>query len=109
MLMSFLLKALWQDGAIHASHAFFFNGIVLLTLLVATRVLQSHGPKDKRTENYKTLYAVSFLIVFAGATRVSAVFIPASYEHHLGYSSIVLTIAVLLWSFRYLRFISKGF
>jgi hypothetical protein len=109
MLMSFLLKALWQDGAIHASHAFFFSGIVLLTLLVATRVLQSHGPKDKRTENYKTLYAVSFLIVFAGATRVSAVFIPASYEHHLGYSSIVLTIAVLLWSFRYLRFISKGF
>ena len=109
MLMSFLLKALWQDGAIHASHAFFFSGIVLLTLLVATRVLQSHGPKDKSTENYKTLYAVSFLIVFAGATRVSAVFIPASYEHHLGYSSIVLTIAVLLWSFRYLRFISKGF
>ena len=109
MLMSFLLKALWVEGAIHASHAFFFSGIVLLTLLIATRVLQSHGPKDKRAENYKSLYIVTFLIVLSGATRVSAVLIPGSYERHLGYSSIVLTMGVGLWAFKYLRFIFKGY
>ena len=105
MLTSFLLKALWQDGAIHASHAFFFSGIVLLTLLIATRVLQSHGPKDKKNENYKILYVVTFLIILSGATRVSSVLFPASYEHHLGYSSFILTVAVLLWGNKYLRFI----
>ncbi len=109
MLLSFLLKALWIEGGIHAGHAFFFSGIVLLTLLIATRVLQSHGPNDSKTENYKTLYGVTFLIVLSGATRVSAVLIPGSYERHLGYSSIVLTIGVLLWAFRYLRFVTRGF
>lgn len=108
MLLSFLLKALWQDGVIHAGHAFFFSGIVLLTILIATRVLQSHGPKDKGSENYKVLYVVTFLIVLSGATRVSAVLFPASYEHHLGYSSLVLVVGILLWSHRYLRFIVKG-
>lgn len=109
MLLSFLLKAFWVEGGIHASHAFFFSGIVLLTLLVATRVLQSHGPKDIRAENYKTLYIVTFLIVLSGATRVSAVLIPGSYERHLGYSSIVLTMGVLIWGLKYLRFIFKGY
>ena len=109
MLLSFLLKALWIEGGIHAGHAFFFSGIVLLTLLVATRVLQSHGPHDSKTENYKTLYVVTFLILLSGATRVSAILIPGSYERHLGYSSIVITIGVLLWAFRYLRFIIKGY
>lgn len=107
MLVSFILKVVWIEGGIHAGHSFFFSGIVLLTLLVATRVLQSHGPRDKRTENYKTLYVVSFLIILSGATRVSAVLIPDSYERHLGYSSLVLTVGLLLWAFRYLRFVFK--
>ncbi|MDD4972892.1 MAG: NnrS family protein [Bacteriovorax sp.] len=105
ILASFLLKAFWQDGLIHASHAFFFCGIVLLTLLIATRVLQSHGPKDKRLENLKILYVVTILIIFAGATRVSAFLMPENYLRHLGYSSIVLSFAVILWGHRYLRFI----
>lgn len=105
ILFSFVLKLVWRDGVIHASHSFFLSGIVLLSLLIATRVLQSHGPKDKRLENLKLLYVVSFFTILAGATRVSAFLMPEHYLRHLGYSSVTLMIAILLWSYRYLRFV----
>ena len=107
IMASFYLKMFWQDGVIHASHAFFFSGLVLLSLLVATRVLQSHGPKNKNLENLKTLYVVTFLIILAGATRVSAILLPESYFRHLGYSAIILSIAVIIWGHRYLRYITR--
>ena len=107
IVLSFLLKAFWQEGLIHISHAFFISGIVLLTLLVATRVLQSHGPKDPSLENSKTLYWVTFLLVLAAATRVSAFLLPHLYLSHLGYSSLILSLAVIIWSIKYLRFILK--
>ncbi len=105
IVLSFFLKAFWSSGFIHASHAFFFSGIVLLTLLIATRVLQSHGPKEKNLENLKLLYVVTGLILFAGATRISAFLMPAHYLRHLGYSSIVLSFAVILWSIRFLPYV----
>ena len=104
ILISFVLKAFWEEGMIHASHAFFISGIVLLTLLIATRVLQSHGPKNKELENLKVLYVVTGLVVLAGATRVSAFLMPENYLRHLGYSSIILSLAVILWAYRYLRY-----
>lgn len=101
---SFALKCVWREVGIHASHAFFFSGIVLLTLLIATRVLQSHGPKNKSLENLKILYITTLLIVLAGATRVSAILMEEGYFRHLGYSAFLLTLAVLIWSFRYLKY-----
>lgn len=103
--LSFVLKAFWTDGLIHISHSFFINGIVLLSLLIATRVLQSHGPKDNKLEQSKILYLVSFCIVLAAATRVSAFLLPDLYLTHLAYSSLMLAIGVLVWSFKYLRFV----
>lgn len=105
IVFSFVLKSIWQDGIIHASHALFISGIVLLTLLIATRVIQSHGPKDKTLENWKGLYVVGGLIALAAATRVTAYLMPDTYLRHLAYSAIVLTMAVLLWSYKYLRFL----
>lgn len=105
IVISFFLRACWSEGAIHASHAFFINGIVLLSLLIATRVIQSHGPKDKNLENLNLLYGVSFLIFLAAAGRVSAFLFPDSYLAHLGYSAFLLGSAVLLWAWRYLRFV----
>jgi uncharacterized protein involved in response to NO len=103
--LSFVIKAFWTDGLIHISHSFFINGIVLLSLLIATRVLQSHGPKDNKLEQSKILYWVSFFIVLAAATRVSAFLLPDLYLTHLAYSSLMLAIGVLLWSFKYLRYV----
>ncbi len=106
IVLSFLLKVLWIEGSIHSGHAFFFSGIVLLSFLIGTRVLQSHGPGDKRLENIKTLYIVTFLVTLAAATRVSAILMPEGYLRHLGYSSFVLTLGTFIWSWRYLRFIT---
>lgn len=103
--LSFMLKAFAQDGLIHMSHFFFLCGIVLLCLLIATRVLQSHGPKNLILEESKILYFVTLTIFVAGATRVSAFLMPDLYLSHLGYSSLLLSFAVLVWSIKYLRFI----
>ncbi len=96
ILVSFILSAFWQDGFIHASHKFFISGVVLLCLLIATRVLQAHGPKDKKIENKKILYVITFLIVFAGITRVIAFVLSDKYLKHLGYSAFILDLAVIL-------------
>lgn len=105
IVISFVLKAFWIDGLIHASHAFFISGILLLCLLIATRVLQAHGPGKIELENSKYLYVITFLIIFAASTRVTAYIIERLYYRHLGYSSILLTLAVLIWSFKYLKYV----
>lgn len=102
---SFILKCVWRDIGIHASHAFFFSGIVLLTLLIATRVLQSHGPKVKSLENLKILYLTTLFITLAGVTRVIAILMSDGYFRHLAYSAFILTLAVLIWSIRYLKYV----
>lgn len=102
IVLSYLLRAVWAEGSIHGSHAFFINGIVLLCLLIATRVIQSHGSKDLSLENWKGLYLVTFLIFSSSITRVTAVLLPESYLAHLGYGSILLLLGVVIWSFKYL-------
>lgn len=105
IVVSFLSKPFIHEGDIHVSHSFFINGIVLLSLMIGTRVIQSHGPKDKSLETKKILYVITGLIVLAALTRVSAYYLPNVYLTHLAYSSVVLSLAVILWAFRYLRYI----
>lgn len=103
--ISFLLKAFWHEGMIHASHSFFISGIVLLTLLISIRVLQSHGPQKSELEHKKTIYVIFFLVLLAAVSRVCAYLMPESYLTHLGYSSLVLTLGVLIWAFTYLKYV----
>lgn len=105
IVLSFLLRALLSDAGIHASHALFINGIALLSFLIATRVIQSHGPDDKSLENKKTLFVVTALIFLSSATRISAYLMPETYLRHLSYSAIVLALAVIIWASAYLKFI----
>lgn len=104
ILLSFALTAFWQGGVIHASHKFFISGVVLLCLLIATRVLQAHGPKDKKIENKKILYIITILIVFSGITRVLAFVLSDIYFKHLGYSAFILDLGVIIWSYHFLRY-----
>jgi len=105
IVFSGFLKAFWIEGYVHAGHSFFINGIVLLSILIATRVLQAHGPKRKELENSKWLYFITFLVALAAATRVSAILMPDNYYRHLAYSSIVLGLALFIWIFKYLKFV----
>lgn len=106
ILLSVLLKAVWFEGFIHAGHSFFINGIVLLSILVATRVLVAHGPMKKQLENSKWLYAITFFIVLAAATRVSAYLMPDTYNRHLAYSSFSLGLGLIIWAIHYLKFVT---
>ena len=106
IVLSFILKAVWIDGVIHASHSFFINGIVLLSLLIGTRVLQSHGPQDKNLENKKILFFISGFIFLAALTRILAFIMPELYLKHLAYSAMMLVIGVVIWGVGYLRFAS---
>lgn len=108
IVLSYLLRAVWTEGMIHGSHAFFINGLVLLSLLVGTRVIQSHGPKDMTLENWKGLYVVTFLVFLSSATRVSAYLMPEQYLSHLGYASVLLVLAVFIWSGKYLRYVLEA-
>lgn len=105
ILLSVLLKALWLEGFIHAGHSFFINGIVLLSILVATRVLVAHGPMKKELEDSKWLYVITFFVVLAAATRVSAFLMSESYYRHLAYSSFSLGLGIIIWSVLYLKFV----
>lgn len=102
IVISYLLRIIWPTGDIHAMHIFFFSGTLLLTLLISIRVLQSHGPNDKTIENRKSIYWITGLILFAAATRVSAILMPKQYLSHLGYSALVLIVVIAIWSSRFL-------
>lgn len=104
ILLSFILKGLWQEGTIHASHSFFISGIVLLSLLIATRVIVSHSGQNAELENSKWLYFITGMVLLSASTRVSAYLMPEHYLTHLGYSSLILALAVIIWSFKYLKF-----
>lgn len=105
MLLSFVLIAAIDPDNIHNAHAVFINVYVLLTFLIATRVLQSHGPKDESLENRRVLYVLTGLVFVAAATRVSAPLLPESYLRHLGYSGMLLALGGCLWAWRYLRYV----
>jgi len=102
--LSFLIQVLFYQAHIHATHAFFINGVVLLCLLVATRVVCAHGP-GVSFENSRWVTATTALIILASATRVSAYFLPDSYFTHLGYSSFLLVLATGIWAFKYLPYV----
>jgi uncharacterized protein involved in response to NO len=97
IVISFILKATLLEGSIHVGHAFFLNGIVLMSLLIGVRVVQSHGPNDKAYEESPVIYLITFLVFLASATRVTAYLLPDSYLTHLGYSALILVIAVCVW------------
>lgn len=103
--ISFLLRVIFYNDGNHISHTFFLSGLVLLTLMVATRVIQSHGPKDPTLENSPVLWWSTGLILLAMLTRVTAFYMPDHYLNHLAYASTVLLVATLLWSWKYLRYL----
>lgn len=109
IVLSFLLRVILSEAGIHASHSLFINGITLLSFLIATRVIQSHGPNDKRLENKKVLYIVTALIILASITRISAYYMPEAYLRHLSYSALVLGLGVIIWAATYLKFVFVSF
>jgi hypothetical protein len=99
--------ALTPQYRLEGLHCIYVLGFSLLTYLVASRVILSHGNHGLSLEvkngYIKTLV---FFITLAALTRIAAAFIPNGYEKHLAYASLSFSIGVLIWS-KY--FIPKNF
>lgn len=105
MILSFILRPIFYEAHIHVTHAFFINGVVLISLLVATRVACAHGP-GVAFENSPWVSLTTGLIFLSSATRVSAYFMPETYFTHLGYSSFILILAVVIWSIKFIPYMT---
>lgn len=97
ILITSYLKLFFPQYGIHFSHGYFLMAIVLLSLLVALRVVRAHYIKDPQVEKSRILYILVGLLALTAATRISAPLLPRGYENHLAYSSIVLICSSLLW------------
>jgi uncharacterized protein involved in response to NO len=67
-------------------------------------VLQAHGPADKALERSPILWWVTGLLVLSASTRIFAFLRPDLYLGHLAYSSVILSLSVLVWSVKYLPY-----
>lgn len=90
---------LFPDYRLESLHLLYISGFGLLTLMVASRVILSHGSYDLSLEFKNWFLKIPIgLIVLAALTRVSAVFIEGGYDRHLAYAALTFLMAAILWS-----------
>jgi len=90
---------LFPDYRLESLHILYISGFGLLTLMVATRVILSHGSHDLNLESKNWYIRVPVgLIILSMATRVSAVFIQTGYERHLAYAAFTFLLGCLFWA-----------
>ena len=95
--------ALFPSFAIHGVHLAFMGGFGLMTLMIASRVTLAHGGYGLELEaNSKAIAITGVLILFAAATRVTAILIPNSYLPHLAYAAMIWIIALGVWSWSFI-------
>lgn len=101
----FLIVASWFlcffiDESIHYKHLIYIGSYVLMTLLVASRVILAHGNEGLDIEHKKMPYLiVGLLTTVAALTRVSAYLMGDGYIHHLGYAGSLLLFSTFVWAF----------
>ncbi len=95
--------ALFPGYAVHGVHLTFAGGYSLLTLLIATRVVLSHGGYDLSLElKSRWLHVLGALVAASALARFLAPLAPASYVHHLAYASFGWSLGVGMWAFLFL-------
>ncbi len=108
IVLGFLAVTFMPTERIHLLHLVFVSGLSLLTLMIGTRVSLSHGNHDMSLEmKSRYLLATICLFILAGLTRSSAGFMPALYEHHLGYAALVWIAGLATWGWVFLPKIIK--
>ena len=103
MLAGTLGVWLFPSYRLEALHLLYVSGFGLLTIMVASRVILSHGNHDLQLEfkNWFIKLPVA-LILLAAVTRVSALFISGGYEKHLAYAALSFLSGCLLWCYYFL-------
>ncbi len=96
---------LWyfSDYRLESLHLLYISGFGLLTLMVASRVILSHGNYDLSLEFRNWFIKIPIaLIILAALTRMSAVFVEGGYERHLAYAALTFLVAGTLWAVYFL-------
>lgn len=108
MLLGLWVYALFPTFGVHAAHLFFISGFGLMSLLISSRVMLSHGGHEMKFETTSRAYAsISLLMIFSALTRFSAPWTP-NYEHHLGYAALCFIIALMIWIYFFLPKVLKN-
>lgn len=93
----------FPDTRIHLLHVVLVSGLGLMTLMIASRVILSHGHHGLEWEkNSKGLFLGALLLSLAGFTRLSAGFAPHIYQSHLLYAAYTWIFGLLLWGAMFL-------
>lgn len=88
----------FPDFRIHLLHVVLVSGLGLMTFMISSRVILSHGHHGLEWEkNSKLLFIGALLISLAGFTRLSAGFAPRIYQSHLLYAAYTWIFGLLLW------------
>lgn len=98
ILWSLWLYTFFTKYSVHILHLLFIGGYGLITLLIASRVVNAHGGYNvARTESKKIYYFITALAIIAALTRVLAFFVPRLYVTHLDYASYTWILCIIVW------------
>lgn len=93
----------FPEARIHLLHVVLVSGLGLMTLMIASRVILSHGHHGLEWEkSSKWLFVGALLLSLAGFTRLSAGFAPHIYQSHLLYAAYTWIFGLLLWGAMFL-------
>ncbi|MEW6057623.1 MAG: NnrS family protein [Bdellovibrionota bacterium] len=98
MLLGLLGNAALPAYGAHFLHLTFIGGFGLMTLMIASRVILSHGGHDTELEERsKAIRYATVFIVLAALTRAAAPLTPAIYQSHLTYAAVCWILGLTIW------------
>lgn len=107
LLLGILISGVSPAFQVAVKHVLFIGGYGLLILAVASRVTWGHSGNIDLAEGKRRSLRIILCIVLLGmTTRVVADFVPAIRVSHHIYAALSWVIAVAIWSWAVLRFVS---
>lgn len=103
------LGALLPRYEIHALHVAYIGGLGLMMLVMGFRVVVSHGGVGHLWERVRVpLWIIGTCVGLAILLRVGAVFVPKLYTHHLAGAAALWNVALVVWAFIALPYLTPS-
>ena len=98
MLAGLLGNAALPTYGVHFLHLTFIGGFGLMTVMIASRVILSHGGHDTTfEERSKAVRYATVFVILAALTRAAAPLTPAIYQSHLTYAAVCWILGLTIW------------
>jgi hypothetical protein len=86
----FILAAFFPNYEVHLMHLVYVSGIGLMAFVISGHPLLLQLKS-------KALTSIGWMLVIAGLTRSTAIFLAGSYERHLAYAAMLWIISIGVW------------